>query len=53
LRSDGGWEAALWGRNLADEDYFQDVFPSQDLGIQSGIAGAPRTWGVSFTYNIN
>lgn len=53
LRSDGGWEAAVWGRNLADEDYFQDVFPSQDLGIQSGIAGAPRTWGVSFTYNIN
>jgi iron complex outermembrane receptor protein len=53
LGSDGRWEAALWGRNLADEDYFQEVFTSTDLGIQSGFTGAPRTYGISFTYNIN
>jgi iron complex outermembrane receptor protein len=54
LSSDGAWEVAAWGRNLTDEEYYQEVFSTPDsLGIQAGFAGAPRTYGLSFIYNIN
>ena len=46
------WELALWGRNLADEEYFQEVFRAEILGTVDGVPGEPRTFGLALTYNF-
>jgi len=43
------WELALWGKNLADEEYSR-VNNLNFLNFPRTIWGAPRTYGVSFTY---
>jgi len=43
------WELALWGRNLADEEYHRNN-NLNFLGFPRTIWGAPRTYGASFTY---
>ena len=46
------WNAtlSLWGRNLTDEAYENDVIVTYDsLGGVSEIVGPPRTYGVSLT----
>jgi len=53
LQADTGWELALWGKNLTDEDYWVHGFDSSfgsDLG-GSVIQGEPRMWGVSGRYS--
>jgi iron complex outermembrane recepter protein len=52
--ADEAWELALWGKNLTDEEY---AIHSSDLSIlgsisTSDILGNPRTYGVTFTYNM-
>lgn len=60
--SDGGWEVALWGRNLSDEGYCINRF-DQPLGGPLGAVnrmnnttaircavGNPRTYGIEFKY---
>lgn len=57
---DGSWELALWGKNLTDKEYevFRNDFSVlnsfvMDDGVTtSDILGAPRTYGVTFTYNM-
>lgn len=46
-------QVALWGRNLADETYFQSTLPiAGPLGIiQRGYA-PPRLWGAELTYQF-
>lgn len=44
----GGWEVALWGRNLTDTRYVVQGNNSQSLGYVYRFYNAPRTWGVSF-----
>jgi iron complex outermembrane receptor protein len=46
--SPGGWEVALWGRNLSDTRYVVQGNNSQSLGYVYRFYNAPRTWGVSF-----
>lgn len=44
------WSLALWGNNLADEDYFNDK-----VGAGSGFRvsyAPPRTYGVDLSYNF-
>ena len=48
LRSSGegqGWELALWGRNLFDEEYRAQVLTS--------TVGWGETWGMPRTYGVN
>lgn len=52
--ADEAWEVALWGKNLTDEEY---AIHSSDLSVlgsitTSDILGNPRTYGVTFTYNM-
>jgi iron complex outermembrane receptor protein len=47
--SDGAWEAALWGKNLGDEQYVVQALNS-GLGGGNRNFNAPRTVGASFTY---
>ena len=44
----GGWELALWGKNLADERYNR-VNDLNFFRVQRTIWGEPRTLGVSVT----
>lgn len=45
------WEVALWGKNLTDEEYYQEVVPL--LGVLSVNYRAPtRSYGVDFTYHF-
>jgi iron complex outermembrane receptor protein len=43
------WELALWGRNLADEEYNR-INSVNFLGFPRTAWGEPRTYGVSFTW---
>ncbi|MGI9289306.1 MAG: TonB-dependent receptor, partial [Pseudomonadales bacterium] len=44
------WEVALWGKNLLDSDYFSHSYVIGPGVI--GVWGAPRTFGVSATWNL-
>jgi iron complex outermembrane recepter protein len=46
-------EVALWGRNLANKEYFVQQFDSYaGLGTAEDYQGDPRTFGVTFTYRF-
>jgi len=48
--ADDKWSVALWGRNLTDEEYFNEV-----AGNVQGLRGhwaLPRTYGVEVEYNF-
>lgn len=52
LQSNEGWEIALWGKNVLEEEYWvHAIDPSygSDLGA-SGIQGDPRTYGITGRY---
>ena len=44
---DGRWELALWGKNLADENYFVNV-TTDDLASWMRLPGEPRNYGLDF-----
>ena len=47
--SDGRWEIAIYGHNLADEEYRIAAAPFASInGAVEEIFGAPRTYGGSF-----
>ena len=43
----GSWRADIWGKNLGDEDY---VRIRGNSGALAEYFGAPRTYGINFTY---
>jgi iron complex outermembrane receptor protein len=48
FRSDGPWEVSVWGRNLTDEEYLQNVtIQSGNSGLVLGTPGDPLTFGVT------
>ena len=49
---DNRWRATLWGRNLSDTDYRIGGFTGGVAGPVQ-VYGAPRTYGVRFSYNFN
>ena len=47
------WSASLWGRNLAEKEYFMIYFDLVDiLESRLGFPGPPRTYGAEFTYRF-
>lgn len=46
------WEVALWGKNLTDEQYLQEVIPAPEFGGSFIHPSALRSYGVDFTYNF-
>jgi iron complex outermembrane receptor protein len=52
LSSDGTWEIAAWGRNITDEEYEQERFASDIIGMIVGLPGNPRQYGVTLNYNF-
>lgn len=53
LRSTGGgWEAALWGRNLADEFYITSAADVSGIGFDYTHRGVPLTYGFEVNFNF-
>ncbi|MCK9504637.1 MAG: TonB-dependent receptor [Porticoccaceae bacterium] len=44
------WTISVWGNNLTDKEYFQDVVAA-GVGLR-GSYGAPRTYGVDVSYRF-
>ncbi len=45
------WEIAGWIKNIGDEDYIHHTFSQRGSRIAFARFGAPRNYGVPFTYN--
>lgn len=51
--ADENWNASLWVKNLADEEYFVGGFEFLSLGgTYYGFSGDPRTIGASISYSF-
>lgn len=50
LSDRGPWEIALFGTNLADEDYLERGFFAGGFGVSLGIPGRPREWGLTLAW---
>jgi outer membrane receptor protein involved in Fe transport len=51
LQFANGIEAMVWGRNLTDDQYLLQAFPSvAQAGSYSGYPNEPRTYGVTFRF---
>ena len=48
LASASGWEVAVWGKNLGDEQYVAQA-TDDGLGMGYRVFNAPRTFGVTLT----
>ncbi|WP_411816315.1 TonB-dependent receptor [Hyphococcus sp. DH-69] len=48
VQTESGFEVMVWGRNLTDDEYFLQGFPTVvQAGSASGYTNAPRTYGVT------
>ena len=47
---DNGWEVSIWGRNLTDEYYWQQI--TSNANVIMRFAGKPRTYGASLSYRF-
>jgi len=46
--ADGSWRFAIWGRNVTDEYYWNNV--ARAIDTVTRYAGMPTTYGVSLTF---
>lgn len=52
FRSTAGLSVFVWGRNLLDQDYYEQLLVAGgNAGHYAGVLGDPRTYGVTFRYN--
>ncbi|MEQ8558164.1 MAG: TonB-dependent receptor [Henriciella sp.] len=47
---DQNWEVSIWGKNLLDEYYWQQITSNANVILR--FAGRPRTFGASLTYRF-
>ena len=50
VSEDERWEAALWGNNLTDEEYFDDIV-ANGRGLRGSYA-PPRTYGIDLRFHF-
>ncbi len=51
--ADDSWTLALWGKNLADEEYdFYGIDIQASFGYTYFIAGPPRSYGLELSYRL-
>jgi iron complex outermembrane receptor protein len=52
FRTETGLSCFVWGRNLSDKDYYEQLLPAGgNAGHYAGVLGDPRTYGVTLRYN--
>ncbi len=50
IRTPDGWAFSVWGRNLANTNYYEFVTPVPgNSGLIAGLPGDPRTFGVTLS----
>ena len=48
-----GLSASLWGRNLLDKDYYEQLLPAGgNSGHYAGVLGDQRTYGITLKYSL-
>lgn len=48
-----GLSVQIWGRNLLNKDYFEQLLPAGgNAGHYAGVLGDQRTYGVTFRYSL-
>jgi iron complex outermembrane receptor protein len=53
FRATQGLSLLVWGRNLLDRDYFEQLLPAAgNAGHFAGVLGDPRTYGVTLRYEL-
>jgi iron complex outermembrane receptor protein len=50
--SNENWTFTLWGRNLGDEEYLQEVIPAPEFGGSFIHPSALRSYGLDVTYRF-
>lgn len=54
FRATKGFSAFVWGRNILDKNYFEQLLPAGgNAGHYAGVLGDPRTYGVTLSYAFN
>jgi iron complex outermembrane receptor protein len=46
------WSVALWGKNITDEQFLQEVIPAPEFGGSFIHPSARDEWGIDFTYRF-
>ena len=46
------WDVAVFGTNLTNEQYLEAGFSTGAFGLDLGIPGRPREWGIEATFNF-
>lgn len=53
FRATTGLSAFIWGRNLLDKDYYEQLLPAGgNAGHYAGVLGDPRTYGITLRYSL-
>jgi len=53
FRASNGTSVFLWGRNLLNQDYFEQLLPAAgNAGHYGAVLGDPRTYGVTLRYSF-
>ncbi|RYY55035.1 MAG: TonB-dependent receptor [Chitinophagaceae bacterium] len=53
FRATSGLSLFVWGRNLLDKNYFEQLLPAGgNAGHYAGVLGDPRTYGVTLRYSL-
>jgi len=53
FRATNGLSVFVWGRNLLDKDYYEQLLPAGgNAGHYAGVLGDPRTYGVTLRYSL-
>lgn len=51
FRADNGLSISVWGRNLTDKDYFEQLLPAGgNAGHYAAVLGDPLTFGITLKY---
>lgn len=52
FRGSNGLSVIVWGRNIADKDYYEQLLAAPgNFGQYAGVVGDQRTYGVTMRYN--
>ena len=46
------WSVAVWGKNITDEQFLQEVIPAPEFGGSFIHPSARDEWGIDFTYRF-
>lgn len=53
FRASQGLSIQIWGRNLLNKDYYEQLLPAGgNAGQYAGVLGDQRTYGVTFKYSL-